>query len=91
MTHYPAVLVTQPSGRWHVHFPDQPGCRAEGSSLEGALSEARRYAADQMANYLTNGSPPTPRNFEQIRADGAWAKARDIDWAVTVITLIPLS
>jgi predicted RNase H-like HicB family nuclease len=46
MKHYLAVLV--PHGGWRAHFPDLPGCRAEASSVDGAILLAREAAAQRV-------------------------------------------
>jgi predicted RNase H-like HicB family nuclease len=51
MKHYLAVLLPTANGGWRAHFPDFPGCRAEGHSVEDAI-EAARTAASERANWL---------------------------------------
>jgi hypothetical protein len=69
-------------------FPDIPGCRAMGDSIEQAIENSAREAVWRIerAHDL-----PVPRSQEAIRADEAWARQRGIDLSNAVISLVALS
>lgn len=89
MFHYLAVLVPQPEGHWRVHFPDFPGCRAEGAYLEQAIGVARQAAYQQLDTLAAEGAVPSPRSIDAILADADWLRVRGIDWHRAVISLVP--
>ena len=90
--HFIAVLVPQPGGGWRAHFPDFPGCRAEGSRVEIAVANASRVAINLVAElHSKRMSVPAPRSLEDVRADTAWATERSVDWATAVISLVPIN
>jgi predicted RNase H-like HicB family nuclease len=37
MAHYLAVLVPRSGAGWRARFPDFPGCRVEGPTVEAAI------------------------------------------------------
>jgi predicted RNase H-like HicB family nuclease len=88
MKHYLAVLVPQPGGGWRAHFPDLPGCRAESSSVEGAILLAREAAGGLVRKLKLNGGAPAPRALEEIRADEAWTAERAIDWTKALVSVV---
>jgi predicted RNase H-like HicB family nuclease len=93
MKHYLAVLVPTDDGRWRAHFPDFPGCRAEGLSVEEAIHAAKLAASGQARWLRAQGvSFPQSQSYEDVRhlANG-WAKERDIAWPEAVISLVPLA
>jgi predicted RNase H-like HicB family nuclease len=93
MKHYLAVLVPTATGGWRAHFPDFPGCRAEGSSVEEAIYAAKSAASEQARWLRDQGiSLPSSQSYEDVRhhANG-WAKERDIAWSDAVISLVPLA
>jgi predicted RNase H-like HicB family nuclease len=93
MKHYLAVLVPTAAGGWRAHFPDFPGCRAEGPSVEEAIQAARSAASEQARWLHDQGvSLPPSRSYEDVRhhANG-WAKERHIAWSEAVISLVPLA
>jgi predicted RNase H-like HicB family nuclease len=91
MLHYMAVLVPQPEGSWHVHFPDFPGCRAEGAHLQQAIGAARQAAFQRLDTAAANGAVPIPRALGAIIADSDWTRTRGVDWRRAVISLIPFA
>jgi predicted RNase H-like HicB family nuclease len=91
MLHYVAVLVPQPEGIWRVHFPDFPGCRAEGAHLEQAIGAARQAVYQRLDTAAANGAVPSPRSVDAIIADPDWIRARGIDWRRAVISLVPFA
>lgn len=93
MKHYLAVLVPTADGGWRAHFPDFPGCRAEGHSVEDVIASASTAAAEQARWLRAQGvSLPQSRSYEDVRCNGnGWAKERDISWSQAVISLVPLS
>jgi predicted RNase H-like HicB family nuclease len=93
MRHYLAVLVPQPEGGWRTHFPDFPGCRALGSSVEDAIAASKAAASEQAAWLRQQGvSLPRPQAYEEVRYHlNGWAVERDIDWSKAVISLVPLA
>ncbi len=93
MRHYLAVLVPQSEGGWRTHFPDFPGCRAVGFSIEEAIAASKAAASEQAAWLRKQGvSLPHPQTYEEVRfhANG-WAVERGIDWSKAVISLVPLA
>jgi hypothetical protein len=85
--HFVVVLVPRPGGRWRAHFPDFPGCRAEGERVELTIEQASR----EVTARLVNGSAmPLPRSYEVVRSDDAWAGERGIDWSKAVISLVQI-
>jgi predicted RNase H-like HicB family nuclease len=92
MKHYLAVLVPTTEGGWRAHFPDFPGCRAEGRSVEDAIAAAKTAAYEQARWLRVQGaSLPRSRSYEDLRlfANG-WAEERGIVWSDAVISLVPL-
>jgi predicted RNase H-like HicB family nuclease len=92
MRHYLAVVVPTDEGRWRVHFPDFPGCRAEGSSVETAI-DASAVAAAAHARWLRSQgvSLPHPQTYEDVRHySNGWAAERGIDWSRAVASLVKL-
>jgi predicted RNase H-like HicB family nuclease len=89
--YYIVVLVPQPGGGWRVHFPDFPGCRAEGVRVEMAIDHAIS-AVRELINHLnrTGMAVPSPRSYEEVRSDDAWARERGIDWSTAVISLVDI-
>ena len=93
MKHYLAVLVPTAEGGWRAHFPDFPGCRAEGPSVEQAIQAAKSAASEQARRLRGQGvSLPQSQSYEDVRhrANG-WATERDIAWSEAVISLVPLA
>jgi len=92
MRHYLAVLIPLADGSWRAHFPDFPGCRAEGSSVEAAIDASAAAAAEQARQLDAQGaSPPQPQSYEQVRHhSNGWAADRGIDWSLAVTSLIKL-
>jgi predicted RNase H-like HicB family nuclease len=90
MKHYIAVLAPLPEGGWRAHFPDLPGCSAEGETGEIAVSHISEKAAAAFHKMKLNGGPPTPRSLEEIHADKAWASAQSLDWKTAVVRLVPI-
>jgi predicted RNase H-like HicB family nuclease len=93
MNHYLSVLVPLPEGGWRAHFPDFPGCRAEGRTVEAAIDAAMAAVADHARSITTGGRHlPTPQTFEEVRhGSNGWAAERGIDWSNTVVSLVRLS
>ena len=91
MLHYIAVLVPQIEGGWRIHFPDFPGCRAEGAHLEQAISVARQAVYQRVDVAAADGAVPFPRSLEAIVADPDWARTRGVDWRRSVISLVPFA
>ncbi|MCY3813435.1 MAG: toxin-antitoxin system HicB family antitoxin [Gammaproteobacteria bacterium] len=57
-------LPTEEGGGYLVTFPDLPGCIADGSTIEAAVSEARdAFAAWAMAETVDQGRLPEPKTF----------------------------
>ena len=73
------VLVPQRSGGWCAHFPDVPGCRAMGDSIERAIANSCR---EVVAKLERMHDVPIPRSEAEIRADRAWAYMRGINWSI---------
>jgi predicted RNase H-like HicB family nuclease len=93
MKHYLAVLVPTAAVGWRAHFPDFPGCRAEGHSVEDAIASASTAAAEQARWFGAQGiSLPQSQSYEDVRHNAnGWAKERGIVWSDAVISLVPLA
>jgi predicted RNase H-like HicB family nuclease len=92
MKHYLAVLVPNAEGGWRAHFPDFPGCRAEGSTVEAAIDASSAIVAEQ-ARWLQRQavSLPTPQGYEDVRHhSNGWGVDRGIDWSKAIISLVRL-
>lgn len=68
--HFIVVLVPRPGGGWRVHFPDFPGCRAEGDRVELAIEQASREVA------LPTGSRPHMGTLQPKRRRAARSALR---------------
>jgi predicted RNase H-like HicB family nuclease len=87
--HHVVVLVPQPGGGWRAHFPDFPGCRAEGARVESAIDTSMKAVAEMIDNMHREGAIiPLPRSYEEVRADDAWAANRGVNWSTAVISLV---
>jgi predicted RNase H-like HicB family nuclease len=93
MKHYIAVLVPTAGGGWRAHFPDFPGCRAEGHSVEDAIMAASSAASAQAHQLRAQGvSLPRSQSYEDVRLySNGWAEERGIAWSDAVISLVPLA
>ena len=93
MKHYLAVLVPKADGGWRAHFPDFPGCRAEGQSVVDAVIAASSAASAQARWLRAQGvSLPHSRSYEDVRLySNGWAEERGIVWSDAVISLVPLA
>ena len=92
MKHYIAVLVPHENGGWRAHFPDFPGCHAEGQSPEVAVDAAAAAAAEQARWLRAQGvSLPHPQTYEEVRDhSNGWAAERGIDWSRAVASVVKL-
>jgi predicted RNase H-like HicB family nuclease len=89
--HFIAVLVPQEGDRWRAHFPDLPGCRAEGERIETATDRAAEAAYQLISRMRERGEAlPESRTLEDIYRDAAWAKERGIDWSKAVVSIVPV-
>jgi predicted RNase H-like HicB family nuclease len=93
MKHYLAVLVPTAAGGWRAHFPDFPGCRADGHSVEDAIMAASTAASELARSLRAQGAPlPHSRSYEDVRLySNGWAEERGIAWSDAVISLVPLA
>jgi predicted RNase H-like HicB family nuclease len=92
MKHYLAVLIPLPEGGWRAHFPDFPGCRAEGATVEQAIDASAAVVAEQACRFRDDGvSLPTPQTYKDLRHDSnGWGAQRGIDWSQVVVSLVPM-
>lgn len=92
MTRYVAVLV--PSGtqeEWSAHLPDFAGCDAVSASADLAIRRATELAMQRAVQIRADGlSLPRPRNYEQIRADAAWAPKASLDWSRVLVSVVEI-
>ena len=90
MKHYLVVLVPRADGGWRAHFPDFPGCRAEGSSVEAAIDASAAAAAERARSLRDQGvSLPHPQSYEEVRHhSNGWAAERGIDWPRAIASLV---
>jgi HicB-like antitoxin of HicAB toxin-antitoxin system len=84
---YVVVLAPQPSGGWCAHFPDIPGCRAMGDTIDVAIENSARQVVSRLERAH---EMPVRRSHEEIRADDAWARKRGIDWSTAVVNLVEI-
>jgi len=92
MTHYLVILVPHADGGWRAHFPDFPGCRAKGGSVEAAIDTSAAAAAAHARWLKSQGvSLPHPQTYEEVRNhSNGWAAEREIDWSRAVASLVKL-
>ena len=92
MKHYLAVLVSTDDGRWRAHFPDFPGCRAEGTSVKAAIDASAAEAAAHARWLRSQGvSLPQPQTYMDVRHhSNGWASARGINWSRAIASLVKL-
>ena len=91
-SYFIVVLAPQQGGGWRAHFPDFPGCRAEGERIEVAIASATRAVGDRLGQLRQEGqSIPIPRSLEELRADANWAVDRAIDWSKAVVSIVPIA
>jgi predicted RNase H-like HicB family nuclease len=92
MKHYLAVLVPHDSSGWRAHFPDFPGCRAEGHSVEAAIDASAAAAAEHARWLKAQGvSLPHPQSYEEVRHhSNGWAAERGIEWSRAVLSVVRL-
>jgi predicted RNase H-like HicB family nuclease len=87
--HFITILVPQGGGGWRAHFPDFPGCRADGDRVNVAIEGAAHEVQLRVDELKSSRKPlPTPRSYEEVRADDGWARERNIDWSTAVISLV---
>ena len=92
MKHYLAVLVPHDESGWRAHFPDFPGCRAEGPSAEAAIGAAALAAAEHARRLRAQGvSLPHPQTYEDVRLrSNGWSAERGIEWSRAVLSIVRL-
>lgn len=98
MKGYIALVLRQPGGGYRVDFPDLPGCRASGRSVDEALSKARTALRLHAARLYRRGLVlPAPRDADDVFAEearhgavaGACIQLRDISVQVAVDRMAP--
>ena len=86
MVPYVAILVRGKDETWRAYLPDFDGCRADGTSAEAALGQAKTLARESH-----NGAEkPVPRGIIEIRDDPKWARDRSIDWQDAILVMVEL-
>jgi predicted RNase H-like HicB family nuclease len=90
--HYLVVLAPRGERGWRAHFPDFPGCGAEGSSVRAAVDGAAVAAAEQARWLRAQGvSLPKPQLYEDVRyLSNGWAAEREIDWSRAIASFVKL-
>lgn len=69
---YIALVLKRPEGGYRVTFPDLPGCRAAGRSVEGALGNAKPALKAYATKLRRRGaSMPPPRSSIDVIAESA--------------------
>lgn len=72
MRGYIALVIKVPGGTYRAFFPDLPGCRASGRSVEGALARAKTALKEHAAKMHRRGLPmPQPRPALDVVAEEA--------------------
>jgi len=93
MKGYIALVFRQPGGAYRVAFPDLPGCRSSGRSVEDALARARGALKEHAARMYRRGQAlPPPRAAADVVAEeakhgavaGACLQLRDISVQVAL-------
>lgn len=87
MRGYIAIVKTVPGGGYKAVFPDLPGCRASGRTVEDALARAKTALKAHGAQMIRRGLPlPAPRGSDEVFAlaaehgavGGACLELRDV-------------
>jgi predicted RNase H-like HicB family nuclease len=90
---YIALVFRQPGGLYKAEFPDLPGCRCSGASVEDALAKARGALKTYAARAYRRGlSLPDPRSSAEVIDEsnkhgaiaGACIQLRDISVRVVM-------
>ena len=69
---YIVLVLTVPGGGYKAIFPDLPGCRAAGRSVEDALAHARAALKTHAARMHRRGLPlPPPRSSSDVVEESA--------------------
>ena len=69
---YIALVMTVPGGGYKAVFPDLPGCRASGRSVEDALAHARGALKTHAARMHRRGmTMPPPRPSADVVEESA--------------------
>ncbi len=98
MKGYIALVLRQSGGGYRVDFPDLPGCRASGRSVDEALAKARAALKLYAARLYRRGLVlPAPRPADDVLAEeakhgavaGACIQLRDISVQVAVDRMMP--
>jgi len=93
MKGYIALVLRQPGGGYRVAFPDLPGCRSSGRSVEDALARARGALKEHAARLYRRGlTLPPPRSAGDVMEEeakhgavaGACLQLRDISVQVAL-------
>ncbi|MEQ8699048.1 MAG: type II toxin-antitoxin system HicB family antitoxin [Bauldia litoralis] len=98
MKGYIALVLPQPGGGYRVDFPDLPGCRASGRSVDEALAKARAALKNHAARLYRRGlALPAPRPANDVFAEearhgavaGACIQLRDVSVKAAVDRMAP--
>ena len=69
---YIALVLKKPDGGYRVEFPDLPGCRAAGNSVEGALGNAKPALKAYATKLRRRGRTlPDPRSSLDVISESA--------------------
>jgi predicted RNase H-like HicB family nuclease len=83
MAGYIALVHKDEGTRYGVNFPDVPGCISAGDTFEEAVANASEALAGHFAAMRADGETiPTPRSFDQLKRDPAFAEGA----VVTMVT-----
>jgi predicted RNase H-like HicB family nuclease len=92
MIQYLAVLVPTEENNWRAHFPEFPGCQAEGPTVEIALETSTIVAEKQIGWHRQQRiALPTPRSYDEIRRLTKWAAERGISWSEAIVCVVPIT
>ena len=86
MAAYIALVHKDEGTSYGVSFPDVPGCISAGDTFEEAVANAAEALAGHFAAMRADGEAiPTPRSFDQLKRDPAFAE--DAEGAIVTVVM----
>ena len=89
MTHYLAIFVETDLGEWRVVFPDLPGCKAMGFTLDDAMFAA----SSALRQYIQEIGllPPHPMDLSAVQQSEEWLSENRVDLSRAIISMVPMA
>ena len=85
------ALVRKEGTRIEISFPDLPGCRAEGETIEAARASTSHALAAHLQELVQSGSViPAPSSIAEVVASPLW-QADKADAIILAIRPVPRS